>query len=158
MFGKDKNASYEDSAKAKICTLIGDGTVFDGDFTSPEAIRVDGVINGNCTCKKQLILGPRGHIMGNISATSVMIAGTADGNISVTGKLELLSTGKVAGDITASSLVIDEGAFFDGRCTMTSAAGNASAASAEDKKEEKSEETSENKPENKSEKKTEKKS
>ncbi len=154
MFGKNKNVSYEDSAKAKICTLIGDGTVFDGDFTAPEAIRVDGVINGNCTCKKQLILGPQGHIKGNISATSVMIAGTADGNISVTGKLELLSTGKVAGDITASSLVIDEGAFFDGRCTMTNSAGKTPAAPVEDKKEEKSEEKKEEKSDNKAEKKS----
>lgn len=145
MFGKNKNASYEDTTRAKIGTLIGDGTVFDGDFTAPEAIRVDGVINGNCTCKKQLILGAQGRIKGNISAASVMIAGTADGNISVTGKLELLSTGKVAGDITASSLVIDEGAFFDGRCTMTNSVGKTPAAPVEDKKVEKTENEAEKK-------------
>lgn len=145
MFGKNKNAGYEDSAHAKIGTLIGEGTVFDGDFTAPEAIRVDGVINGNCTCKKQLILGPQGRIKGNISAASVMISGTADGNISVTGKLELLSTGKVAGDITASSLVIDEGAFFDGRCTMTNSVGKAPALPVADKKEEKPENETEKK-------------
>lgn len=145
MIGKNKNAAYEDGSRTKIGTLIGDGTVFDGDFTAPEAIRVDGVINGNCTCKKQLILGPQGHIKGNISAASVIISGKADGNITVTGKLELLSTGKIAGDITASSLVIDEGAFFDGRCTMTNATGKTPAAPVEDKKEEKPEDKAEKK-------------
>lgn len=120
MFGKTKNETYVDEARTKVGTLIGEGTVFDGDLTSPEAIRVDGVVNGNCSCKMKMILGQNGQIKGNITAQSVIISGKVDGDISVQGKLELLSTGKIAGNITASSLIIDEGAYFDGRCTMTS--------------------------------------
>lgn len=119
MLGKGKNDNYTDDARTKVSTLIGEGTVFDGDLTSPEAIRIDGVINGNCTCDKKLILSAEGQVKGNISAQSVIISGRVDGDIVVSGKLELLSTGKIAGNITASSLVIDEGACFDGRCTMT---------------------------------------
>lgn len=121
MFGKTKNEAYVDETRTKVGTLIGEGTIFDGDLTSPETIRVDGVVNGNCTCKMKMILGPGGQIKGNITAQSVIISGKVDGDISVQGKLELLSTGKIAGNITASSLIIDEGAYFDGRCTMTSA-------------------------------------
>lgn len=119
MLGKNKKDAYTDDARTKVGTLIGEGTVFDGDFASPEAIRIDGVINGNCTCEKKLILSATGQVKGNISAQSVIISGMVDGDIVVSGKLELLSTGKIAGNITASSLVIDEGACFDGRCTMT---------------------------------------
>ncbi len=123
MLGKSKNENYMDDSKTKVSTLIGEGTVFDGDLTSPETIRIDGVINGNCTCSKKLILSADGQVKGNISAQSVIISGKVDGDIVVSGKLELLSTGKIAGNITASSLVIDEGACFDGRCTMTSPIG-----------------------------------
>lgn len=123
MLGKGKNETYTEDARTKIGTVIGEGTVFDGDLSSPEAVRIDGVINGNCTCEKKLILSAEGQVKGNISAQSVIISGKVDGDIVVSGKLELLSTGKIAGNITASSLVIDEGACFDGRCTMTNTSG-----------------------------------
>lgn len=119
MLGKSKNTNYNDDPRAKINTMIGEGTIFDGDLTSPETIRIDGTINGNCVCEKKLILSAEGKVAGNISAQSVIISGKVDGDITVTGKLELFSTGKIAGNITAGSLVIDEGACFDGRCTMT---------------------------------------
>ncbi|MDE6915677.1 MAG: polymer-forming cytoskeletal protein [Lachnospiraceae bacterium] len=121
MLGKGKNAAYADDAREKVSTLIGKETTFDGDLTSGETVRIDGIINGNCTCEKKLILSSEGQVKGNISAQSVIISGRVDGDITVQGKLELLSTGKIAGNITAGSLVIDEGAAFDGRCTMSSA-------------------------------------
>lgn len=126
MLGKSKNTTYTDDAKTKVNTMIGEGTIFDGDLTSPEAIRIDGTINGNCTCEKKLILSAEGKITGNIAAQSVIISGKVDGDIVVTGKLELLSTAKITGNITAGSLVIDEGACFDGRCTMTAASSDSS--------------------------------
>lgn len=119
MLGKSKNTSYSDDAHAKVGTIIGKETTFDGDLSSPDAVRIDGIVNGNCTCESKLILSPDGQVKGNISAQSVIISGQVDGDITVQGKLELLSTGKIAGNITAGSLVIDEGACFDGRCTMT---------------------------------------
>ncbi len=122
MLGKGKNSSYSDDGREKVCTLIGQGTTFDGDLTSAETIRIDGVINGNCSCEKKLILSAEGQVKGNITAQSVIISGRVDGDITVQGKLELLSTGKIAGNIVAGSIVIDEGASFDGRCTMASAA------------------------------------
>ena len=120
MLGKNKKSAHADDGREKVSTLIGRETTFDGDLTSGETIRIDGVINGNCTCEKKLILSAEGQVTGNISAQSVIISGRVDGDIIVQGKLELLSTGKIAGNITAGSLVIDEGAAFDGRCTMSS--------------------------------------
>lgn len=122
MFGKEKNKSYSDDSKTVVSTLIGKETVFNGDLSSGEAIQIDGTVNGDCKCEKRLILSAEGRIKGNIAAQSVIISGEVDGDITVTGKLELLSSGKIAGDIIAGSLVIDEGASFDGRCTMSSAA------------------------------------
>ena len=120
MLGKSKNTTTTTETRSKIGTLIGAGAVFDGNLSAPETVRIDGIINGNCTCQKELILGAEGEIKGNISAQNVIISGKVDGDIAVHGKLELLSTGRVIGNITAKSLVIDEDAFFDGRCIMAS--------------------------------------
>lgn len=117
MMNKNKNNAMD--AKAKIGTLIGRGAVFDGHLSAPEAVRVDGTINGNCDCKELLIVGVEGKIIGDITAKQVTIAGVVQGDIEANGKLELLSTGKLTGNITAKSLVIDEDACFDGRCVMT---------------------------------------
>lgn len=119
MMGKNKNSNLGTDARAKIGTLIGKGAVFDGNLTAPETLRIDGTLNGNCECKELLILGVDGQINGDITAQNVIISGKVTGDIFVQAKLELHSTGKVSGNITARSLVIDEDAFFDGRCTMT---------------------------------------
>ena len=121
MLGKSKNNNVETEVKVKVSTILGDGAVFDGDLKAPEAIRIDGTINGNCTCEKEVVIGKNGHLKGNISAQNVVISGRVEGDINAMGKLELLSTGKLVGNISARSLVIDEDAFFDGRCTMTAA-------------------------------------
>ena len=119
MMGRNKNANSGADARTKVSTIIGKGAVFDGNFTAPETIRIDGTLNGNCECKELLILGTEGQIKGDITAQNVIISGKVEGDIVVNGKLELLSTGKLTGNITARSLVIDEDACFDGRCTMT---------------------------------------
>jgi len=119
MIGKAKTTEAGHSQE-KISTLIGAGAVFNGDITVQDAMRVDGTVNGNCTCKGNFILGTAGVVEGNISAQDVMVSGQVTGDILSAGKLEILSTGKVKGDITARRLVIDEDAHFDGRCIMTS--------------------------------------
>ena len=132
MIGKSK-AVDATPVQEKISTLIGAGAVFNGDFVVQDTIRVDGTINGNCNCKGTLILGEQGKIIGNINAQNVFISGQVKGDIVSTGKLEVLSTGRVTCDISARKLVVDEDAYFDGRCTMT--ADKAAAAAKQSEKE-----------------------
>lgn len=128
MMSKNKNKNSAIDARAKVGTLIGKGAVFDGNLSAPETVRVDGTLNGNCTCKEVLIVGVEGKINGDITSQNVIISGKVEGDIEAHGKLELLSTAKLVGNITARSLVIDEDACFDGRCTMTTNNGEANAA------------------------------
>lgn len=128
MLGKGKTTTYVEDSKTRVSTLIGEGTVFNGDITSPETVRVDGTINGNCVCERKMIIGAEGQIKGNISAESVIISGKVEGDVNVRGKIEILSTGKLIGNIVAKSLVVDEDACFDGRCTMTSSSPSSDAA------------------------------
>ncbi len=118
MIGKVKTTGSVETTRTKVGTIIGQGAIFDGNLSAPETVRVDGTVNGDCSCNENLILGPDGEINGNISAQNIIISGKVVGDVSATGKLEILSTGKLTGNITARSLVIDEDAYFDGRCTM----------------------------------------
>lgn len=117
MLAKNKNATT--TTQTKIGTILGPGTVFNGDLTAPDMVRIDGTVNGNCNCDNNLVIGEEGIVNGDISADNIVISGKVKGNISAKGKLELYSTGKITGDLTARSLVIDENAYFEGRCTMT---------------------------------------
>lgn len=119
MMGKAKPANTVDMTRTKVCTIIGHGAVFHGDMTAPETIRVDGLLEGDCSCDENLILGAEGQIKGNIHAQNIIISETVEGDVTASGKMEILSTGRLTGNITARSLVIDEDAYFDGRCTMT---------------------------------------
>ena len=64
MIGKSKSSSAETEAKVKVGTVLGAGAVFEGDLTAPEAIRIDGTINGNCTCEKEVVIGKNGQVTG----------------------------------------------------------------------------------------------
>lgn len=121
-----KNNTDNGKAQVKIGTLIGPGAVFDGNINAPETIRIDGTLNGDCSCQGNVILGTDGVINGNISAQNVTLSGKVTGDICVHGKLELFSTAKVTGNVTARSLIVDEDACFDGKCTMTTVQADSS--------------------------------
>lgn len=107
--------------QANVGTIIGPGAVFDGNINAPEAVRIDGTLNGDCSCQGNVILGTDGVIIGNITAQNFTISGKVTGDVHVGGKLELFSTARLAGNVTARSLIVDEDACFDGKCTMTTA-------------------------------------
>lgn len=127
MMGKNKsNVSTAAGTQTKVGTIIGPGAVLNGNLTAPETIRIDGTLNGDCTCEGDLILGAEGAIDGNISAKNITLSGKVTGDIKAQEKLELFPTAKVTGDITSKSLIIDENASFDGRCIMSTNYQNAS--------------------------------
>ena len=66
MLGKNKNTTSTTGARTKVSTVIGEGTVFDGNLKATETVKVDGTVNGNCTCDEELILGPEGLVKGNV--------------------------------------------------------------------------------------------
>ena len=118
VMGKNKTAD-QTAGQEKISTLIGAGAIFNGELIVQDTIRVDGVVNGNCSCKGTFILGTEGSVVGNIQAQNVFVSGKVQGDINSLGRLEILSSGCVTGDISARRLVIDEDAHFDGRCVMS---------------------------------------
>ena len=102
----------------KISTLIGAGSVCDGDFKCPGSARIDGTINGNVEIDGVLVLGAVGKINGDILAKAVQIGGEVNGDINAPEKAELTSTAKVIGNLTTNVIVFDENAVFQGAVNM----------------------------------------
>lgn len=112
MFGKKETIG-------KIETIIAEGTTVKGDMSSEGTIRIDGEISGHILKAAGVIVGKTGKVEGDLNAESVIIGGKVSGNVVASNNLELLSTAQVFGDIKAQTLSIQEGAIFEGKCTMS---------------------------------------
>lgn len=103
----------------KDLNLIGTGTTVDGKIRTQGSIRIDGKLTGEVHAAENLAVGTSGEIDGGVNGKNVTIGGKVKGNITAADKLVLEGKSSVRGDVRAARLVIDEGAQFDGRVSMT---------------------------------------
>jgi cytoskeletal protein CcmA (bactofilin family) len=81
--------------------------------------RVDGLVEGRMECSQDLELGPNGRLNADVLAgRQFNVGGEVHGNIASGGLVHVLATAKVNGDIRARSIIVDEGAQFNGSCSM----------------------------------------
>lgn len=100
-------------------TLIGEGSVFEGNITSQASLRIEGKLIGDIQCVGDVTVGERGIAHSGISARNVTVAGEVHGDIKATALLTVTSTGKLYGNVHCQSLVIAEGALFHGQSHMS---------------------------------------
>jgi cytoskeletal protein CcmA (bactofilin family) len=81
---------------------------------------------GDVVAKAHVSVGLTGHVEGTVTARNVAVAGRLKGGINAAEKLILEEKSTVRGDIRAARLVVDEGAMFDGHCTMPAQEGERS--------------------------------
>ena len=121
MFGWTKgmlNNSGGGTSLVKINTLIGEGTVFNGDIELTGSIKVDGIVNGNITTAADVIIEETATVYGEISAECVLISGTTTGNIYAHDQITIASTARVKGDVVTPGFVVDVGSEFIGKCEI----------------------------------------
>ncbi len=104
--------------RGELTTIIGKGTVLDGNVKVQNSIRVDGKVIGNIRATDTVFVGKDGVVEGGVHSKDLLLAGKIKGNIVVSGKVFLESKSFIQGDIKASRLVVDDGAQFDGKCSM----------------------------------------
>lgn len=105
-------------------TVVGASCTIEGQFASGSSVRIDGMLTGSVEIHGNLLVGETARITADINARNISIAGAVRGNI--TGrKVQILRTGRVWGDIHAQALTTEEGAFIDGKITMTGREGEA---------------------------------
>lgn len=103
----------------RIDTLIGAGTVIDGDVSFTGGMRVDGRVNGNVIAvsgsPSTLVLSEQGSINGEVIATHMVLSGAINGAATASEYLELHAKARVLGDVHYKMLEIQLGAILEGR-------------------------------------------
>jgi NDP-sugar pyrophosphorylase family protein len=99
---KEKGANEEENTvkgktltefgrRGELTTIIGKGTILNGNMKVQNSVRVDGKIIGNIRATDTVVIGKEGVIEGSIHSKDLLLAGSIKGNIVATGKVFLES-------------------------------------------------------------------
>jgi cytoskeletal protein CcmA (bactofilin family) len=116
------NGKIKELETAKMETIIGPESVFQGTIRSKGFVRVDGKVEGGISAEG-VIIGDNGQVQGDVTGKTVVIAGKVNGNVVAAAGLELQPKGQIIGDIRAAQISIAEGALFEGNCIMAADKG-----------------------------------
>jgi cytoskeletal protein CcmA (bactofilin family) len=117
MLGKKDMDDFEKTGD--LNTIIGKGSVVDGTVKVQSSLRVDGRIKGQVTTTDSLVIGKEGEIEGEIRVKNAIVGGRVKGKVFASGKVVLEAKSSFHGELKTSKLVIDEGAIFEGVCSMS---------------------------------------
>lgn len=116
MFGKNEKEQMTEIIKSS--TMIGKGTVIEGNLDTVGNISVDGKLIGNIRTKAKINLGQSADIKGNLYAQVAEISGHVEGLVEISDMLILKGTAIIDGDIVTNKLRVEEGAVINGSCKM----------------------------------------
>lgn len=110
MFGKKK--------QPPIRTLIGEGTVIQGELRFIDGLRIDGEIQGDVVATggdtSMLVISEKAKVTGKVSAGHVIINGEICGPVQSHDLLELQPKARITGDVRYELLEMHQGAMIDG--------------------------------------------
>ncbi|NIA31572.1 MAG: polymer-forming cytoskeletal protein [Actinobacteria bacterium] len=109
--------SFEKSGE--LNTILGKGTKFEGKISVQHSLRVDGRFEGDIDTTDTLVIGKEGEVIGNTKVKDLVIGGKLNGTVVAQGKIVLESKSEFRGEMKTNKLVIDEGAIFEGKCSMS---------------------------------------
>lgn len=121
----DSESIARDIKEGRLSGFVGHGTELTGETNFQMMLRVDGHLTGTVTSDGgTLIVGTNGQVDANVSVAIATINGAVNGDIVASEKIQLGRTAHVIGNISTPKLVIEDGAVFEGGCTMLSARQN----------------------------------
>ncbi|MBZ0267318.1 polymer-forming cytoskeletal protein [bacterium] len=104
-------------------SVIGEGSVFEGEFKVTGNLRVDGTFSGKLNISETLVVGKNGSVDAEVKVRCAVIAGTIKGDLNASEKITLQSGSRLEGEMVTSKLVIEEGVSFQGSCNTSSMSG-----------------------------------
>ena len=103
----------------QLRNLIGNGTSIKGDIESNGDIRIDGTLTGSIKCNGKVVIGPSGVLNGDMFCKQADVSGIVRGTIKTEELTSLKSTARVEVELVTKQLLIEVGAVFTGKCTMS---------------------------------------
>lgn len=113
----NKNTGPTNSSPDRLNRIV-EGTSIKGDVKTDSNFRLDGHLNGTLNTTGKLVIGVTGKVEGEITCSNADIEGEIVGDIKVDGLLVLKSTARVKGNIIAGKIGVENGAEFNGQCSM----------------------------------------
>ena len=101
-----------------VNSIIGEGSEFRGEFKIKGLLRIDGYFKGLIETSGKVLVGETGQVDTDIISDIVVIGGRVNGSIFAKRQVKLLSSCRLQGDIITANLYLEEGAIFEGRCTI----------------------------------------
>jgi cytoskeletal protein CcmA (bactofilin family) len=102
-------------AVLQASTVISRGTKVRGDLESESPVYVQGVVEGDCHTSAHCLVHEGARVLGNISASAVVVAGEVEAGLIVAEKVEIRSTARVVATIRARVIAVNDGAFYEGQ-------------------------------------------
>ncbi len=100
--------------------MIGEGTIFEGKLRAENEVVIRGKIIGTLSVTGRAVIAESGVIDGELEATSADVSGQIKGDLRVKERLVLRGSARVDGNVSTGRFIVEEGAMFDGECTMGS--------------------------------------
>jgi cytoskeletal protein CcmA (bactofilin family) len=101
-----------------IRTLVGEGTVVQGELRFTDGLRIDGEVQGNITAtgdrRSMLVISEKAKVTGRVRAGHVVINGLVTGPVESEELLELQPKARIVGDVKYEALEMHQGATIDG--------------------------------------------
>jgi cytoskeletal protein CcmA (bactofilin family) len=101
-----------------VNSFLDRGTEFDGKLAFEGAVRINGRFSGEIFSEGTLYIGEGGSVNAAIQVDTIIISGEVTGDVKAISKVELQSAGRLRGNIRTHVLKIEEGALFEGNCSM----------------------------------------
>lgn len=108
-----------DAKSSDLNGFLDNGSHVEGELRFDTSFRVDGKFTGNVISDGDLIVGEGGEVEGDLQVGQIFVSGTVRGSVRAARRIQISPTGKVLAEIDTPSLVVEDGAFFEGRCSMS---------------------------------------
>jgi cytoskeletal protein CcmA (bactofilin family) len=100
-----------------IRSLIGEGTVVQGELRFDQGLRIDGEVLGDVIATDPaslLVISENARVQGKVMAGHVIINGQVQGPVVATTLIELQPRARIVGDVHYEALEMHQGATIDG--------------------------------------------
>ena len=105
---------------ATLNGFLDKGSHFKGELVFEETFRIDGRFEGKIPSGSELILGDSAEVEAEIRVERLSINGAFKGSAHASERIEIHPRARVTADLHTPVLKIEEGAFFQGSCSMGS--------------------------------------
>jgi len=104
--------------QSPIRTLIGEGSVLQGEIKFSDGLRIDGEVRGDVIANdgttSLVVISEKAKVIGRVQAAHIIVNGEVQGPIESHALLELQPRARVIGDIRYEALEMHQGAQVDG--------------------------------------------